>query len=267
MKPSLYSRVLLVLASRLVPAQRRPDWLAEWRGELWAVSAACRPAVLGFLLGSFPDAWHLRYNNTPNHRTMMQSPEACLALLAFGAVLTKILFPHMVSGLSRATHASPNLTFASTIALSVGLLNGVWSWELTFPAGVRSGRHLCVRWYLFLAAKFGAVLIAVHQAIIHLVLHGLPLQAVIVGCSAAFLWVQREQRNRCPVCLHRLAHPVRVGTYAQTFLGWNGTEAICLKGHGVLYVEHENTSHISRTEWIGMDSTWAGLFPTHTGDL
>ncbi len=267
MKPPIHSCVLLYVASRLVPAQRRPDWLAEWRGELWAVSATRRPAVLHFVVGSFSDAWYLHCHRTPNHRTIMQSPEACLAFLASAAVLSAIIFPYLVSGSSRATYANPNLVFANTIALSIGLLNSVWSWEMAFPAGVRSTRHLCIRWYLFLAAKFGAVLAAAYQATYHLVVHGLPVPAVLVGCIAAFLWVQQEQRQRCPVCLHRLAHPVRVGTYAQTFLGWNGTEAICLKGHGALYVEYENASHTSRMEWVGMDSTWTGLFTAHHIDL
>lgn len=105
------------------------------------------------------------------------------------------------------------------------------------------------------------MLTAAYQATVHLVVHGLPIQAVLAGCIASFLWIQGEQRQRCPICLHRLARPVRIGTYAQTFLGWNGTESICLKGHGTLYMGHASgPDRESKTEWTGMDKTWADQF-------
>ncbi len=67
------STVLLDAASLLVPRESRLDWLAEWKGELWHVGAACgavrqrpTPAVHGdrritmFCLGAFQDALLLR---------------------------------------------------------------------------------------------------------------------------------------------------------------------------------------------------------------
>ncbi|HET9370841.1 MAG TPA: FtsX-like permease family protein [Vicinamibacterales bacterium] len=51
---------LLRLLSRIVPAERRADWLERWRGELWALAASERaPATPArFALGAIPDAWH-----------------------------------------------------------------------------------------------------------------------------------------------------------------------------------------------------------------
>ena len=46
-----------------------------------------------------------------------------------------------------------------------------------------------------------------------------------------FRWALSDQRQRCPVCLHRVTHPARVGVASRTFLGWNGTEMMCMGGH------------------------------------
>ncbi|MEZ5318891.1 MAG: ABC transporter permease [Vicinamibacterales bacterium] len=55
------SRVLLWLASRLVPADRRREWLEQWRAEVWALEhpgtpTAPRRATLRFVAGAVPDA-------------------------------------------------------------------------------------------------------------------------------------------------------------------------------------------------------------------
>lgn len=157
-------------------------------------------------------------------------------------------------------YTKPNAVFGAIIAMAVALLSCIWSWRLHIPHNSRLTRRIRARWYLFLAAKFIVILATAHQITVHMVQRGLPPQLVIVGCVAAFLWAQHEQRQRCPVCLHQLARPVRVGTYAQIFLGWNGTESVCLQGHGTLYLDFETAGHASRAEWIGMDSTWADLF-------
>ena len=156
MTPPLFSLVLLRFASQIVYPQDRADWVAEWKGELWAVSAARRTAVLSFVLGSFHDAWHLRCRSVRVQSTRMQSPEACLVLLACFIGLAAVIFPRVFNNAPRA-NPHPNLVFAATVALSVVILNCVWSWELAVPEGASSVGPLCTRWYLFLLAKFGAV--------------------------------------------------------------------------------------------------------------
>ena len=49
----------------------------------------------------------------------------------------------------------------------------------------------------------------------------------------AFRWALRDQRRRCPVCLCTLTNPARVGQFSRNFLAWNGTELVCLSGHGL----------------------------------
>jgi putative ABC transport system permease protein len=53
------ARLLVRVASWLVPRPRRAEWLREWRGELWARGAGDRPLVLP-ALGAFRHAFWLR---------------------------------------------------------------------------------------------------------------------------------------------------------------------------------------------------------------
>ena len=55
-------------------------------------------------------------------------------------------------------------------------------------------------------------------------------------CLFGFRWALADQRQRCPVCLRRVTHPARVGLASRTFLGWNGTEMMCMGGHTLLHV-------------------------------
>ncbi len=107
-------RLLLRIASVLVPSKRRTDWLAEWRAELWEVLRAREPGrrqateqtaahcgPIAFCLGAFQDAWWLRQNNPgpPLHiptRSLPRhgSPAMCLLSLAgwAAAALTLALY-------------------------------------------------------------------------------------------------------------------------------------------------------------------------------
>ncbi len=76
----------------------------------------------------------------------------------------------------------------------------------------------------------------------------------------AFRWALRDQRKRCPVCLRLLSNPARVGHSSRNFLAWNGTELICVQGHGLLHVPDISTSWFSTQRWLYLDSSWNGLF-------
>jgi len=52
-----------------------------------------------------------------------------------------------------------------------------------------------------------------------------------------FCW--RDQRQRCPVCLHRLAMPVLIGFGPRSPFEPAGTEFLCPSGHGALFVTRE----------------------------
>jgi hypothetical protein len=77
----------------------------------------------------------------------------------------------------------------------------------------------------------------------------------------AFRWALRDQRRRCPVCLCTLTNPARVGQFSRNFLAWNGTELVCLSGHGLLHVPDIPTSWFSSQRWLYLDPSWSALFP------
>jgi hypothetical protein len=80
-------------------------------------------------------------------------------------------------------------------------------------------------------------------------------------CLFGLRWALRDQRQRCPVCLGKLSHPARVGQPSRTFLAWNGTELICVGGHGLLHVPEMPTSWFSTQRWLYLDPSWEVLFP------
>ncbi|HEX3969639.1 MAG TPA: hypothetical protein VHW70_16840 [Edaphobacter sp.] len=79
-------------------------------------------------------------------------------------------------------------------------------------------------------------------------------------CLFGLRWSLRDQRQRCPVCLGKLTHPARVGQPSRTFLAWNGTELICVVGHGLLHVPEMPTSWFSTQRWLYLDPSWEILF-------
>jgi hypothetical protein len=80
-------------------------------------------------------------------------------------------------------------------------------------------------------------------------------------CLFGLRWALRDQRQRCPVCLGKLTHPARVGQPSRNFLAWNGTELICIGGHGLLHVPEIPTSWFSTQRWMYLDPSWEILFP------
>ena len=79
-------------------------------------------------------------------------------------------------------------------------------------------------------------------------------------CLFGLRWVLRDQRQRCPVCLRRLTHPARVGEPSRNFLAWNGTELICVAGHGLLHIPEIETSWFGTQRWLYLDPSWDVLF-------
>ena len=133
-----------------------------------------------------------------------------------------------------------------------------------YPANGYAPRGLArLRRWAFLAAKLAlippivlcgsldmAALISI-QVFPHLML---------VGWIAGVRWVLVDQRKRCPVCLHLLTNPTRIGGASQVFLQWSGTELICTHGHGMLYVPEVVTSCYGTQRWQYLDPSWSSLF-------
>jgi len=79
-------------------------------------------------------------------------------------------------------------------------------------------------------------------------------------CIFGLRWALKDQRQRCPVCLRKVAHPAQVGQASRTFLDWNGTEMMCMGGHTLLHVPSLPTSWFSTQRWLYLDPSWAFLF-------
>jgi len=90
----------------------------------------------------------------------------------------------------------------------------------------------------------------------------IQLMASFSLCLFGLRWVLRDQRKRCPVCLKKLTHPARVGQTSRSFLAWNGTELICVGGHGLLHIPEVQTSWFNTQRWLYLDPSWDVLFST-----
>lgn len=86
------------------------------------------------------------------------------------------------------------------------------------------------------------------------------LSVCFLICLFGFRWALLDQRQRCPVCLRRVAHPAQVGLASRTFLAWNGTELMCTGGHTLLHVPGLPTSWFATQRWLYLDASWDFLF-------
>jgi len=126
-----------------------------------------------------------------------------------------------------------------------------------------------VRW-LFLGAKIGLLLPTVYFVSLDLAywrLFGdtyaadyIQLFSAFAICLLGMRWILLDQRQRCPICLRRVAHPARVGLASRTFLAWNGTELMCEGGHTLLHVPGLETSWFAAPQWMYLDASWEFLF-------
>lgn len=166
----------------------------------------------------------------------------------------------------------PWTTFLFTLLLAIGALPATTPLPLgDYPAAdhplfaaMRSRR------WVFLAMKLGLVVFIVYCVSTTLAFADVSLSAnasVYIQFSTSFLglllsfrWALRDQRRRCPVCLHVLTNPVSVGHPSRNFLAWHGTELMCAKGHGLLHVPEMATSWFSTQRWLCLDPSWKALF-------
>jgi len=129
------------------------------------------------------------------------------------------------------------------------------------------------RWSFF-AAKVALLLPIVYFASINLACGFTMLsreQSIYIQLAAAFgmflfslRWALKDQRQRCPVCMHLVTHPAQVGQASRTFLDWNGTEMMCMGGHTLLHVPSLPTSWFGAQQWLYLDTSWNFLFAGST---
>jgi hypothetical protein len=274
---------ILRLGALLVPERERPEWIAEWKSELWYVLRRRNGSLdtsrldwdaLRYCLGAFRDAaWHRRNSSDPTPRQFfwLRSPLRCVVFLAILAAVAAFFFfrpPGPCDGILRAARPHPESVLAHILMVAIALLILPATTSLRlgeYPAApgspARAGRF---RRGTFLGLKFALVLPIVFCGTLDLapVISSACLQphATLVGYVLAFRWALMDQRRRCPVCLRRLAGPARIGQASQTFLEWYGTELFCVKGHGLLHVPEIPTSY-SVQRWLDLDTSWGSLFP------
>ncbi len=127
-----------------------------------------------------------------------------------------------------------------------------------------------VRRWVFLVGKIALVLPVIYFGTLDAVYAGVwrsasmpeyvQLVVSFAACLFALRWALRDQRKRCPVCLGTLRCPARVGQPSRNFLAWNGTELICVAGHGLLHVPELPTSWCRTQRWLYLDASWSKLF-------
>lgn len=166
----------------------------------------------------------------------------------------------------------PWMTFLFTVLLAFAALPATTPLPLGDYPAANHPLFGAMRWrrWIFLAMKLGLVVFIVYCVSTTLAFADVSVNAntsvyiqlstSFFGLLLSFRWVLRDQRRRCPVCLHVLTNPVSVGHPSRNFLAWHGTELICAKGHGLLHVPEMSTSWFSTQRWLSLDPSWKALF-------
>ena len=160
--------------------------------------------------------------------------------------------------------------FALILALlALPAVTSVTMGESNYSSHRPSRKRALLRW-AFLLAKFALVAAIAWFASLDLAWWNSSNYSPLAECAQlvwafsiclfGFRWALADQRQRCPVCLRRVTHPAQVGLASRTFLGWNGTEMICMGGHTLLHVPSLPTSWFSGQRWLYLDTSWEFLF-------
>jgi hypothetical protein len=281
--PSWVEAVLLPLARRVVPANRRAEWTREWQAELWhlrhgqqanslAGSKVKTNAWAGASLarGLLADAAWLRCDWW--RQTAPGSAEWCLAMLT-GACLVMAGIDGVIAGswhgltLMLAVHFMRSFAFIAapaTFAAMVTYPMKELRWERKDSRGWFSAR---ARWNGFFAAKIALTLMlgflttvamsAPLRSSIGFFADWFELIAAAVLVSFGLRWAMLNQERRCQRCLRLLRPPTRVGPPSHNFLEWSGTALACSDGHGLLQVPAMQGSWCWYDRWVELDPAWS----------
>jgi len=159
-------------------------------------------------------------------------------------------------GLLLALLALPAITSVSLGEYSVNSQKTSWSTKLQRWSFLAAKTALLMPIIYFVAfdLAYGCTWFSRESAIY------IQLVSSFALCLFGMGWVLKDQRQRCPVCMRRVAHPAQVGQASRTFLDWNGTEMMCMGGHTLLHVPSLPTSWFSSQRWLYLDTSWGFLF-------
>jgi hypothetical protein len=290
---------LIRCASLLVPKQRRVEWFAEWKGELAYVLRTHQrgtwiawDAPAGFCFGALSDAlWLAKNLPRPAGNSVLRTPLRCMSCLVILAMMGWLAASlgvnlHGVAHPEIYQESAPSAgSFVLEIVIALIILPSTTSLSMgEYPAYRVSGRRkirwrpqafllskvlliLLIAWYAGEALNHLLASVAVHERwplVASAIRDCLPPVQPVGSCLVCLLgmrWMLRDQRQRCPCCLHLLSSPARVGPPSRSFLSWNGTELICRGGHGLLHVPEMQMSWLATQSWQDLDPSWRALFP------
>ncbi len=246
---------ILWAGARLVPESDRAEWRAEWQTELWYAMAEGGGRVASYCLGSLRDALWKRRNAGIRagcgsvlmlaHRPAfpdppiiecthpLASPFRCLALLGLLASVT-ILTGRPPS----ETRLLPGLLVACAIFWPV----------VALTSGAVSGEYPRHRNWL----RRGCFYVAKMTLLLSIVAFGASDYFALPAAFMGIRWAMMDQQRRCPTCLRLLDKPVRMGSGSRILLEWNGTELLCLRGHGVMHVSENPAIWFRKPRWMSL---------------
>jgi hypothetical protein len=260
---------ILWAAAHIVRESDRAEWRAEWQTELWyAMREGDGGRVTSYCLGSLRDALWKRKNAGIGRRygsTLMiadrpsfpeppiiecahplESPFRCLALLSLLALIA-------VSAGCSAPEAP-----LSGGRLLLGLLPfcAIFWPVVALTSGAAPGEYpLHSNWFrrgCFYIVKMSLLLMIVAFGASDLTSFPLQINIAFLGAFLAIRWAMLDQRRRCPNCLRLLDKPVRMGSGSRILLEWNGTELLCLRGHGVMHVPENPAIWFRKSRWMSL---------------
>jgi hypothetical protein len=255
MPRDLACRSVVRLAGWIVPPGIRSEWRAGWISclrSLWILIGRGEfprgdSAPLGWFCAAVcGDAFRLRCGGF-DPRKSIRGPVFLLATgwstLFLFAVCTR-WFATTRALIARGPDAlvpyAAVVAFALTVSLIIAVRGRVplsghdWRyWSFLLLKSVVLVAILCLLWIE------GGIVLRRHLAndTVRALGGGLLFTAgFLAAVGSAVSWSLNDQQRRCPVCLRRMASPVRIGSWASVFEPVT-TELLCDEGHGALCVQ------------------------------
>lgn len=258
---------ILWAGARIVRESDRAEWRAEWQTELWyAMQEHGGRRLTSYCLGSLRDALWKRRNSWRRYGPVLmiadqpgfpeppaipcahplESPFRCLALLGLLALIA----------VSAALFASQAPLSGGTLLVSLlpccAILVPVAALTSGTALGEYPGHRNWLRRGCFYTAKMTLLLLIVAFGASDLIRTPVQINIAVAGAFFAIRWAMMDQRRRCPTCLRLLDKPVRMGSGSRILLEWNGTELLCLRGHGVMHIPESPAVWFSKPRWMSL---------------
>lgn len=286
MRAPLTCRALIRMASWIVPARLRSEWLASRSAELydwWYLvehGERVRDGGGSLCRRAFSDAFNERFGDVA-WRHFVRAPVfvpivAGVALLALALASNGFTVTRHILSILRDMRDNPAAGYdARGDRIAVYAAPLLMALATGFTLLVVGSASLSARgwrywgFFVFKAAfvmllfpliwvEIGTTLRSNFSSITGRVLCGLLTVIIfIIAMGRGMIWCVADQRRRCRACLRRLVYPVSVGSWASLFEP-AATEMLCEDGHGSLALSNRETNVEDR--WTKLDDSWKALF-------